>query len=603
MGGTISIGPSSLSDRKKKLHKKEEERRRKQAQEDQDRRRKLLEEYGVLIPPVFLANKTDDPPLSSRVWERVSRESSSDPSSPSTANSDLLSWAYRRRKPTDDDENDAGPLLEQTLLTEYMTPGLFLSLPVAASGANDGGRFVAALTQQPFSEDASSDALPSFISLTKCFDRNSVLFFPFPWTVETFLPQHALLSSSSGNSTTGILPSSMRLAADLSSSSSKNQTKVAWTTHFLDQDTKCNESNTSPSISPLMKKLKGSWVEAETVRPDCWNSGITLRMASAMTLDCFANHVVLEACRAGNDAYQEYNAPESNTNPLGDFLRKQKCKHGGNTRDETLRLRFAAEYKESILASSTNLSLPSLFGKSTTPVVTVNDTLLSLNLNGGGAVNATPTPPPLWLTLKQSKGYTNGAPSSFSLNLSQVVTFDREIWNILEDRAPKVRNHLGWVCQIERFLNHGGSSQNSESELSSKSSSSVLSIGASAQLNRNIAGKVVLESKLGQKPSSSPATTTLPPCAALKFAFVFKRWLEPQASLSVIQKVDLLTGKWSFLGVGLEIEQQKTIGSSTRTERPPKHRRGGAEYRDTADMDATSSVAPPTRVELPTEKR
>lgn len=320
-----------------------------------------------------------------------------------------------------------------------------------------------------------------------------------------------------------------------------------------------------------------------------------------MTLDCFANHVVLEACRAGNNAYLEYNALENNTNAFGDFLRRQKGKHGGNPRDETLRLRFAAEYKESILASSTNVSLASLFGKSTTPVVTVNDTLLSLNLNGGGVDNPIPTPPPLWLTLKQSKGYTHGAPSSFSLNLSQVVTFDREIWNILEDRAPKVRNHVGWVCQIERFLNSDAKKQKSEDQGSQKASSSVLSIGASAQLNRNIAGKVVLESKLGQKASSS--STASPASAALKFAFVFKRWLEPQASLSIIQKVDLRTGKWSFLGVGLEIEQQKAIGSSTRKEMPPKNQRDGAEYRDTADMDATSSVAPPTRVEMPSEKR
>jgi len=577
MGGTISIGSSSLSERKKKLNKKEEERKRKQAKEDEARRRRLLEEYGVLIPPVFLANKTDDPPLTSRAYERIARESFQP-----NGTSDLLSWAYRRPKQTTDEEIDAGPLLGQTLLTEYMTPGLFLSLPVAASGANDGGRFVAALTQQPFSKETT---LPSFFSLTKCFHRNSSLFFQFPWKVETFLPQHALLSSNPANK---LIPSSMRFVADISSPFSKNSTKVAWTTHFLDQD-----ASRSPSTSPLLKKLKGSWIEAEMIRPDCWNSGIHLRMASAMTLDCFVDHILLEACRAGNDVYQLQYALDSRTSALGDFLSKHRKQNGGG--NDTVRLRMAAEYKESILASSTNVSMPSLFGNKTTPAITATDTLLSLNLNAGESENAAPKPPPLWLTLKQTKGYTHGAPSSFSLNLSQVVTFDREIWNILEDRAPKVRNHIGWVCQIERFLN-------TEESKESEASSSVLSMGASAQLNRNLAGKVILESKLGSNSSSTTETSSSiasSPSAALKFAFVFKRWLEPQASLSVIQKVDLLSGKWSFLGVGLEIEQHKTIGAKLSK----ASKRAGAEYRNTADMDVTSSVAPPTRVELPSEKR
>jgi hypothetical protein len=628
MGGTISLGPSSMSERKRKLRmsKKEQER----ANEEESRRRRLLEQYGVLIPPVFLANKTDDPPLSSRAWERFLRESSSSAQlqqQQQHGSSDLLLWAYRRTKRTanDDDDFDAGPLLGQTLLTEYTTPGLFLSLPIASSGANDGGRFLAALTQQPFSEKTP---LPSFLSLTKCFHKNSFLFFPFPWKVETFLPQHALLSNATA-ATAGILPSSMRFTADLSSpaNNNKNRTQVAWTTHFLnDQDSGSSRSiGGQPSLSRLWTKLRGSWIEAETVRPDFLNSGITLRAASSMTLDCFLDNVVLETCRVGNDAYHDYTALESNksNNTFKSFLRKfrKQKRQEGNHQDDNVRVRLAAEYKESIIASSTNLSLSSLLGRGTgsIPVVTVTDTLLSLNLNGGGNDEtdrqqqqpSPPPPPPLWLTLKQSKSYTDSTISSWCLNLSQVVTFDREIWNILEDRAPKVRNHVGWVCQIERFLNHkNGGNQNHDGNASSSSpSSSVLSVGASAQFNRNIAAKVILESKIG---SSSPSATTSAlaspsstPSAALKFAVVFKRWLEPNASLSVIQKIDLLTGKWSFLGVGLEIEQHKQIGGASSSKSKSKQqfpnkdsKKRGAEYRDTADMDSTSSVAPPTRVQV-----
>ncbi len=585
MGGTISTGPSPLSERKKHVrkNKREVERQRKQ---DEARRKQLLETYGVLIPPVFLANKTDHPPLSSKVWERVAQESSS-AQIPSNGSSDLLSWAYRNKFSSGNDEefDDAGPLLGQTLLTEYMTPGLFLSLPVAASGANDGGRFFVALPQP--SKD-STTSLPPFLSLTKCFHKDSSVFFPFPWKIETFLPQTALLPSSSSNNHRYSLPSSMRVVADLSGSSNKtNKTQVSWTTHFLDPSSSSSTPTTSTPSNSIQNKLQGSWIEAETLQTDWFQSGMNLRMASAMTLDCFLNQVVLGSLRAGNDAYG---------NPLGDFLRNYPTQA---TKD-TVRLRMAAEYKESILASSTNLSLSSLFGSNSTstPIVTNTDTLLSLNLNGGNddedATTTTTVPPPLWLTLQQTKGYTTpNSPSSFAITLSQVVTFDREIWNILEDRAPKVRNHLGLVCQIQR------------NQTSDSSSESVLSVGASAQFNRNLATKALFESKLTSA-DAAESSKSPPPSAALKLAVVLKRWLEPQASLSVIQKVDLLTGKWSFLGIGLEIEQNRPLGSNSSSHRrKSSSKQSNAEYRTTADIDASSSVAPPTkvRVELPHDKR
>ena len=577
MGGTISIGQSS---RHKNLKsKKEVERQRKQ---DEARRKQLLETYGVLIPPVFLANKTDNPPLSSKVWEKVAEESSSAQIESPDGTSDLLSWAYRRN--TSDGELDAGPLLGQTLLTEYMTPGLFLSLPIAASGANDGGRFVAALTQQ--SKDAATSSLPSFLSLTKRFDQDSSLFFPYPWKIETFLPQNSVLSPSSSNDQQS-LPSSMRVVADLSGPSNKNQTQVSWTTHFLEPTSGSTTTTTTTSSTSLWKdKLQGSWIEAETIRNNFFQSGINLRMASAMTVDCFVNQVVLGSFRAGNDAYLQ-------SSSVGNFVGKHKRQAATTGKDETVRLRMAAEYRESILASSTNLCLSSLIGNATTPIVTNTDTLLSLNLNGG-TDEAPSQQPPLWLTLQQIKGYaTPNSPSSFAITLSQVVTFDREIWNILEDRAPKVRNHLGWVCQVQR----NATSTNSES---------ILSMGASAQFNRNIATKVLFESKLAKSATADSASTS--PSAALKWAVVLKRWLEPQASLSVLQKVDLVTGKWSFLGIGLEIEQNRPLGSTSSNKKKAQSstsKRSDAEYRTTADIDASSSVAPPTkvRVELPQDRR
>mmetsp|Transcript_21065 Transcript_21065/g.46764 ORF Transcript_21065/g.46764 Transcript_21065/m.46764 type:complete len:215 (+) Transcript_21065:276-920(+) len=133
MGGVLSFGPSSLSERKTNLkNSKQQQRKEQKEREEKERiRRRLLEQYGVLIPPVFLANKSiDDAPISSRASEKIVEESSS--ARPDQPYYDLLSWAYRRKRKNngngDRDGNsgfDAGPLLAQTLLTEYMMPGLF----------------------------------------------------------------------------------------------------------------------------------------------------------------------------------------------------------------------------------------------------------------------------------------------------------------------------------------------------------------------------------------------------------------------------------------------------------------------------------------------
>jgi len=90
--------------------------------------------------------------------------------------------------------------------------------------------------------------------------------------------------------------------------------------------------------------------------------------------------------------------------------------------------------------------------------------------------------------LKQSRN--NASSNCLTLNISQIITFDRDIYNILEERAPtKIQNHVGWVCQIERNINNNTNSKSSNS--------SIWSVGASGQFNRNVAAKVIIESKLG----------------------------------------------------------------------------------------------------------
>ena len=620
MGGTISFSlgrsrPGNSRRQKDKLRIEEEERRRQQR-----RKQRLLDDYGVLIPPVFVANQNNaDVPLSvkahQRMWEEHSFATAADgaPNSNTSGGvglgSDLLLWACCSAR---NGGLSSGPLLGDRLLEEYIRPGLFVALPIAnasASMVDDNNKIGIQVAVLP-----PSSSLPSFVFLTKSLHSRL--------RAEGFLSQPLATAMTTGGSQEENfvgLPWSLRLLADISrdisssSSHKRNQTRITWTT------TPASGVAPPPSAAAFQRMLRNSWIEAEAVRPDWYRSGINFKLATGTTLDALAE-LGLDASRLVHEAYLERNALEINGG--GHFLsdwtnqrRKQQQTRADNSGDHQRHVRFrvAAECRESILAASANIPLRSALAGGNWGSVT--NTLLSINLNGGGAgqTRLVSLPPPLWLTLKQSMGCGGlGSSSSWMLHLSQVVAFDRDIWNILEERAPRVRNHIGWVCQVERRRDGTPSAGGKNAETNAAaaySNSSTFALGASAQFNRNVAAKAVLESTFHDgtllRTSSSSSSSASSGnhdknSAVLKFALIFKRWLQPRASLSIVHAVDLRSGRLSFLGLGVEIEQSGTSSSHsagrTTGQQTASNRGISVEYRDTTDVNAER--APPTRVEV-----
>lgn len=213
-----------------------------------------------------------------------------------------------------------------------------------------------------------------------------------------------------------------------------------------------------------------------------------------------------------------------------------------SAKDELLKniqLQAAAEYKQSLVAVHGILddnNLPRL-----------KSSMVSLNLNHQANTNAplhsagedVNVPPPLWLTLKQNR--SSGQAANWTLNLSQLLTFDRAVWNILEERAPKVRQTLGWSLQMDTVSN--------DSTTVGAKSETKWSMGTTWQVNRGVALKGVMSSS-----DSSPLL--------LNYGVVLKRWQQPRATLSVLNQFDLVEKKNSFLGFGVELEASPLVLSS-----------------------------------------
>eukprot|EP00536_Pseudo-nitzschia_multiseries_P004222 jgi/Psemu1/284961/fgenesh1_pg.69_\ len=669
MGGTFSfsLGRHKNPQARNNKDEDEERKRRKQQLEEKERqrRKRLLENYGVLIPPVFVANhNNEDAPVSVKAHQTVRKELSlmaktlcspfADNAVTAHFDSDLLLWAA--------DQIASGPALGERLLEEYMRPGLFVSLPIAANlkatgesneynNKADNNSIQAAVLPPPSSSQTTTSealsSLPSFVSLTKSLHPRL--------RVEGYLSQPVWLSSIPAVGESG-LPWSMRLVADLSRNISRsqsksnrpqNETRLTWTsssTNYSNPSATASSGSSAASMPEsyarlLSDQLDNSWIEAEAIRPNWYRSGINVKLASGLKLDSLTE-LGWKALRKGNDWYQEKHALESNSNVVEDYFRRRNQRRRNDNIDDAndhpMRFRMAAECCESILAASARIPI----SDPTKGMAT--DTLVSINLNGQGSgsggdtsqpsVALPPLPPPLWLTLKQSNGIGGGglassssssSSSCWTLNLAQVVAFDRDIWNILEERAPRIRNHIGWVCQVERrkITNSNGTAETSTGNCDSNSNSngnlSSFALGASAQFNRNLAVKAVVESTIHDGsllPSVTPSSSTVTNSnsnsstnsAVLKVALVFKRWLQPRASLSVIHAIDLRTGKSSFLGLGVEVEQSSNSKSNRRRAAPATRRSkfntttpascNHGEYRDAIDVD--SGQAPPTRVQV-----
>jgi hypothetical protein len=263
----------------------------------------------------------------------------------------------------------------------------------------------------------------------------------------------------------------------------------------------------------------------------------------------------------------------------------------------TVHLQGVMEYQESIVALHTELPLSVNSGY----IPEHFDTLLWINLGGGSSngdagndqqnsnhslssfsssSSSSSSYPPLWLTLKQSTTRGHSSPH-YTLNLSQILSFDRKCWNILEDRAPMIRNHIGWTFQIQQ--------QQQPEKPSQHATSTFWSLAANWQINRHVAIKAVLDQNGNY----------------LRTNMIFKTWQQPRMTLCILHGIDLTNGgKVGWLGCGWELE---TTTTATTTSTRNNHRNcnsnsntnlESAGYHETANLERIN--VPPTKIQVKT---
>ena len=263
-----------------------------------------------------------------------------------------------------------------------------------------------------------------------------------------------------------------------------------------------------------------------------------------------------------------------------------------------LNVQLGVEYEESLWAVQTKLPLCStLFSSSssTEPSLPTIESLLSINLNHRSDPTSSeeerPTSaPPLWLSLQQTYGpshSTTPRPISSSLcwtlNLSQILTWDRRHWNLLDDRAPTIRQTLGWVVQVEQQPEPPPLPQ--QQELSSSSSPSMVwSAGASMQWNRHLATKLLW------KENGQVLNTTI----------LLKQWKEPSVTLSVLHSMDMTLGKTKGWGIGFEMEASSSSGSASVDTPAAVGRNTHSSSPNYPESPTPSRSGPPTKIHLPT---
>ena len=214
------------------------------------------------------------------------------------------------------------------------------------------------------------------------------------------------------------------------------------------------------------------------------------------------------------------------------------------TKPSTIHAYGAAEYKSSYMA--VQAAIPFSVDK---PLKV--STMVSLNVNDDAS-------PPLWVTLKQQR---HSSTPSWIMNLSQTLTFDRHVFNLLEDRAPKVRQTLGWVVQLE----NDGQSQQPQ-----------LSVGGIWQWNRGFGMKAIVTDQ------------------KLVYGVILKKWIPPRMTFSLWNQLDFATTTHSFMGVGIELEATDN-GNDNGV---------AAEYQsDPKTSHKPQQETPVTKIHLPTEMK
>jgi hypothetical protein len=502
------------------------------AEESPEQRQKRLQEtYGVLIPPSFIvgggASLHDENmhgmPISCQAQLR------NNASSPS-----FLEYLWKT--------NPGHRLLE-----EYTTPGIYLSVPTSSNG-----KFLVALNTTTISDASAS----SFLWAGQGYPP----LFKFEFLVPTVEQPSLQVSYCQPGNQTAL---SAKLVVPSNNNNSSNNTS---TTNNNDDEDGYSwiQGNYKFRTASGIDCLFGSWLSLDSLS--------LLRMSSAA-----ADNGLLPITkrRNTNTANQKY----STNHPS--FIHFQA----------------AAEYNQSLIVAQANVPIQRQLQHQTartnnttvsSPFASVSpimiSTMISINVNDPTTTSSSSSSshqPPLWLTLKQD------APSNtLTLNLSQILTFDRPVWNVLEDRAPLVRQTLGWVVQVEKDGNHT-TTKNHHHHVSS-SSSSCWSVGATWQWNRVLVCDANNNTMRRQ----------------LKYGAILKRWSQPRVTLSVLNMLDLDSANTTFLGFGIELETTIPIhsSSSSTTTTSTSEQPYADESTDYVQDDNDAPPPPPTKIQLKRKK-
>eukprot|EP00977_Amphora_coffeiformis_P018879 scaffold6771_cov158-Amphora_coffeaeformis.AAC.5 len=152
--------------------------------------------------------------------------------------------------------------------------------------------------------------------------------------------------------------------------------------------------------------------------------------------------------------------------------------------------------------------------------------------------------------------------------ITQRIAFDRLNFNLTDDRCPSVRNTVGWTLRMEQPMPSASPSE--DDKLAPK-----VTVGGVWQLNRAIAVKATIQDE------------------NVTGALLCRRWKHPRVTCSILGRYHWPTQTRSWLGIGLEIETGRLVGTNSDEDILSKSS-------ETIPVVSIPGNAPPTRAKLPT---
>jgi len=570
----------------------------------QERYKRLVKEHGVLIPPSFINNGGGSTststalPISSHAMLLVSQSTS-----PS-----LLDYIWRTS-------------LGTRLLHDYRIPGISIHIPTSGTTNNNTSNESTSTNNNNNNHlyiHLPSNSLLSSTSTTSTLQQednlSSMMILVAQQSIGPRMNLQLLIPNATTTSTTSVSNSNYVPSFQISAISPSSQFGIRTCLPIVGRTEEDDDKDRTSSSSDSDSGGQGGWLEAK-YRGRVLN-GMDIIATSWMTWK--------DLQRESSSLYHNYYFDSSNptttttttttTTHHPTFLSTRQHPRPRHPPGQ-LHFQLGIDYEEALLAIQTKIPLTSSLSSSSSsssyyqlPNV---EKLISINLNhhppapsspstNPSSSSSSPPPPPLWLTLKQETSSSSSAPPSSSiplwtLNLSQIITWDRSHWNPLDDRAPYIRQTLGWVVQVEQQPSSSTSSSTTHPSSSSSSSSInttattggiLWSAGVTMQWNRHLATKFLW------KDNGKTWNTNI----------LFKQWKEPSVTLCLLHSLDLPTGKTMGWGLGFEIQTTTTTTTTTTTSSTlgiEENERDSNTPSDYPDSPSPRRNGPPTRIQIP----